>query len=135
MTAPSPTVWPALSYTDARAGIAFLVNAFGFVEHAAYADDADPSVIHHAELRWPPGGGVMLGTARDESPATPPGRGSAYCVTLTDEEVDAIHERALALGGSSVRPPESPDYGGRGCTVADPEGNIWSFGSYRGEDR
>ena len=25
------------------------------------------------------------------------------------------------------------DYGSRGFTVKDPEGNIWSFGTYRGE--
>jgi uncharacterized glyoxalase superfamily protein PhnB len=28
-------------------------------------------------------------------------------------------------------PPRDEDYGGRSATVADPEGNLWSFGSYR----
>jgi uncharacterized glyoxalase superfamily protein PhnB len=28
---------------------------------------------------------------------------------------------------------EDQDYGGRGGTVADAEGNLWSFGDYRGE--
>jgi len=135
MTTPAPTVWPTLSYTDARAAIAFLVDAFGFVEHAVYADEADPSVVVHAELTWPPGGGVMLGSARGDSAARRPGTGSAYVVALSDDEVDAIHERALAHGGTSVRPPNSPDYGGRECGVADPEGNQWSFGTYRGDDR
>lgn len=132
MTTPEPTVWATLSYRDARAGIAFLVEAFGFVEHALFADESDASVVHHAELLWPPGGGLMLGTARDGSPVTSPGRSSAYCVLLADEEVDALHERAVRLGATSVRPPNSPEYGGRECSVADPEGNQWSFGTYRG---
>lgn len=32
--------------------------------------------------------------------------------------------------------PDSGDgveYGGRHCSVRDPDGNLWSFGSYRGE--
>jgi uncharacterized glyoxalase superfamily protein PhnB len=134
MTAPAPTVWTTLSYKDARAGIEFLVKAFGFVEQAVYADESDPSVVLHAELLWPPGGGIMLGSARDESPVSAAGRSSAYCVVMSEDEVDAIHERTLAHGGSSVRPPSNPDYGGRVCSVADPEGNQWSFGTYRGED-
>ncbi len=75
----------------------------------------------------------MLGTSNDDSPVTGPGRSSAYCVTLTDDDVDAIHQRTVALGGTSVRPPVDQPYGGRGCSVADPEGNQWSFGTYRGE--
>ena len=47
--------------------------------------------------------------------------------------VDALYERAVAAGATVVRKPEDQDYGGRGCTLRDPEGNQWSFGSYRGE--
>ena len=56
-------VWPILSYRDARAGIAFLTDAFGFQPGAAYARDDDPRIVEHAEMRWPGGGGIMLGTA------------------------------------------------------------------------
>ncbi len=134
MTAQAPTVWTVLSYRDALAGIDFLVKAFGFVAQAVYADEQDPTIVHHAELTWPPGGGVMLGSVRDGSPVSERGQSSAYCVLLADEEVDAVHERTLAHGGTSVRPPNTPDYGGRECSVADPEGNRWSFGTYRGQD-
>ena len=61
MTAPAPSVWPTLSYRDARAAIDFLVTGFGFVELAAYADDADATVIVHAEL-----GGLHLETGTDD---------------------------------------------------------------------
>ena len=58
--------------------IRFLVDVVGFEETAVYGEG---DVVHHAELSWPPGGGVMLGSARpdDANPeAAPTGRaGSA----------------------------------------------------------
>ena len=95
----------------------------------------DPGRIMHAQLDWPPGGGIMLGSSRrhDETWVDSVGRSQCYCVTETDEDVDALYERAVAAGATVVRKPEDQDYGGRGCTLRDPEGNQWSFGSYRGE--
>lgn len=135
-TTPAPTVWHSLSYADAPAAVGFLTKAFGFVAKGVYTDDADPTVIVHAQLDWPPGGGIMLGSSgrhEGEDWVDAAGHGQCYCVTETDEDVDRIYEQAMALGATSVRPPEDQGYGGRGCTVRDPEGNQWSFGSYRGE--
>ena len=47
-TTSTPTVWPCFAYRDARAAIAFLVEAFGFEERAVYARDDDPTVVEHA---------------------------------------------------------------------------------------
>src|SRR5436305_4414100 len=41
-------------------------DAFGFEKVAVYTGD-DPTVVDHAELRWPGGGGVMLGSVRQDS--------------------------------------------------------------------
>jgi len=128
-----PAVWPILSYTDARAAIAFLTQAFGFEERAVYARDNDPSVIEHAEMRWPLGGGVMFGSAgKDDSPfgRRLPGNDSVYVVC---DDPDALFERASAAGAEVVKGLEDEDYGSRGFTVRDPEGNLWSFGTYPGE--
>ena len=133
MSDTSPTVWPILSYRDARAAIGFLVKAFGFEERAVYARDDDPAVVEHAELRWPLGGGVMLGSAgKDESPfgQRTPGNDAVYVVC---DDPDALFEQATALGAEVVRGLKDEDYGSRGFTVRDPEGNLWSFGTYRGE--
>jgi len=129
-TGTSTGLWVTLSYRDADAGLAWL-KAVGFTERAVFRDDADPSIVHHAELAWPEGGGVMLGSQRPR-PGWPDraGTGSAYAVT---DDVDGTYAAALAAGGSSLREPEDQDYGGRACVVRDPEGNLWSFGSYRGE--
>lgn len=137
MTDQTPTtmLFHSLSYADAPAAVEFLTRAFGFVARGVYTDEADPTRIVHAQLDWPPGGGIMLGSAgrHDESWVDAAGHGQCYCVTETDEDVDRLYERAMAHGATSVRPPEHQGYGGRGCTVRDPEGNQWSFGSYRGE--
>jgi uncharacterized glyoxalase superfamily protein PhnB len=125
-----PNVWPAFRARDSRALIDFLVEAFGFVETVAYEEDG---VIHHAQLDWPEGGGVMLG---DDRPGgswnTRPGTSGAYVVTA---DPDALHARAVAAGAEILEGPVDRDYGSRDVIVRDPEGNLWSFGTYPGEPR
>ncbi len=131
---PPPMVWPTLSYHDAPRAIEFLAAAFGFVATGVYLDEKDPSNVMHAELAWPAGGGVMLGSApRPEGWTDPVGHGATYCVTWTREEVDQVFARAVAAGAKVVREPADQDYGGRSCVVADFEDNHWSFGDYRGD--
>lgn len=140
MTNPTPTdlttrtaVWPALTFRDAKAMSKFLVEAFGFQETAMYTREDDPSIVVHAELRWPLGGGVMFGSAcKDESEfgKRVPGNDSTYVVC---EDPDALLERATAAGAEVLRGLRDEDYGSRGFTVRDPEGNLWSFGTYWGE--
>lgn len=126
-------LFTTLKFRDARAGIGVL-TALGFTEAAVYADDQDPSVVHHAELHWRDSGGLMCGSTSAGSPDldTTAGHGSFYAVADSDDEVDRIHARALEAGCTSAREPNAPDYGGRECSVRDPEGNLFSFGSYPG---
>ena len=133
--APPPTVWPAFRARDARALIRFLVDAFGFVETVVYGDQPDGSgdVVVHAQLSWPLGGGVMLGSVRDDPDAVwtvPPGSTGCYVVT---DSPDALHDRAVAAGAQVVQGLHDTDYGSREFAVRDPEGNLWSFGTYRGQ--
>jgi len=133
--APPPTVWPTLRAHDARGLIRFLVDAFGFEEVVTYGDQPDGSgdVVVHAQLAWPLGGGVMLGSVRggsDDDWALTPGTAGTYTVT---DDPDALHDRAVAAGAEVVQPLHDTDYGSRDFTVRDPEGNLWSFGTYRGE--
>lgn len=97
-----------------------------------YARDDDPSIVEHAEMRWPRGGGIMLGTAgKDGGPfgSRTPGNDSVYIVC---DDPDPLFARAVAAGATVVRGLVDEDYGSRGFTVADPEGNLWSFGTYPG---
>jgi uncharacterized glyoxalase superfamily protein PhnB len=126
-------VWPTLRATDARGLIDFLVTAFGFVEVVAHPDGAGG--IAHAQLAWPLGGGLMLGSVRDvEDDGWPLRAGTCGCYVVTDHP-DALYARATAAGARVVRGLTDTDYGSREFAVADPEGNLWSFGTYRGEPR
>ena len=128
---PAPTVWPCLNFKDARVAIRFLVDAFGFEETLVVPGEVE-GVIVHAELRWPAAGGVMLGSAgRDESLFSQRPTGAASLYVITDEP-DALFARATAAGADVVQGLKDEDYGSRGFTVRDPEGNFWSFGTYRG---
>ena len=130
--APPPQVWPTLRARDGRGLIAFLVAAFGFEATVVYGDGDD---VEHAQLSWPLGGGVMLGSARasDGDPwPLQPGSFGAYVVT---DDPDGLHDRAVAAGAEILAGLHETDYGSRDFTVRDPEGNRWSFGTYRGEPR
>lgn len=127
----NPGLWLTLSYQDAPAAIKFLQEAFGFEVSARYDNSDDPSKVDHAELRWPLGGGVMLGSKRDDNADLNIGGGSAYVVT---DEPDALYQRAILAGASEIRGLTDQDYGSREFTVADPEGVTWSFGTYRGHE-
>ena len=70
---PQPQVWPTLRARDARALITFLVDAFGFEETVVYGDG---DRVDHAQLSWPLGGGVMLGSDREGEWQLPPDRKS-----------------------------------------------------------
>jgi len=124
-TAPPPQVWPTLFARDARALIKFLVDAFGFEETVVYGEG---DLVHHAELAWPPGGGVMLGSAGTRAP------GTCHAYVVCDDP-DALYKRALAGGATVVRELTDTDYGSRDFAVLDPEGNHWSFGTYPGHPR
>lgn len=129
MSEPTPNVWPSLRARDAHALIDFLVTAFGFEQVVAYESDG---MIMHAELAWPPGGGIMLGQARDDGWKQQPGTFGAYVVC---DDADALCERIRAAGGEIELEPYDTDYGSREFEARDPEGNMWSFGTYRGHPR
>ncbi|WP_344941415.1 VOC family protein [Sphaerisporangium flaviroseum] len=130
---PQPQVWPTLRARDARALIAFLVEAFGFEETVVHGEG---DRVDHAQLDWPPGGGIMLGSERDpgeDNPwSLPPGTFGAYVVT---DDPDTLLARATAAGATVVYGLRETDYGSRDFAVRDPEGNLWSFGTYHGEPR
>ena len=132
-TTKQAAVWPVLVYRDARAALAFLAEAFGFEERAAYARDDDPSIIEHAEMRWPLGGGVMFGSAGKDDSDFGQMTSGTHAVYVVCDDPDALFARAVAAGAKVVRGLADEDYGSRGFTVRDLEGNLWSFGTYAGE--
>lgn len=126
------TIVPALHYRDARAALDFLCRAFGFERHAVY--ESESGSIAHAELTFG-NGMIMLGTATDSeygrlvrTPAEAGGVTQSSYLIVPD--VDAHYARAVGAGAEIVIDIKDEDYGGRGYTARDPEGHIWTFGSY-----
>ena len=131
--APPPAqVWPTLRARDARRLIAFLVEAFGFEEVVVHGEG---DTVEHAELAGPLGGGIMLGSARDTPDdvwALRPGTFGCYVVIDDPAERCA---RARAAGAEIIADVHETDYGSTDFAARDPEGNLWSFGTYPGEPR
>lgn len=120
--------WQVLTLRDTAAMTAWL-GAVGLTEQASYRAETDPSVVVHAEWVWPGGAGFMCGSERPDAVGTST-PGSASCYLVTDDP-DALFDAAVAAGATVQQPMQDQDYGGRGGTVRDPDGNLWSFGSYQ----
>jgi uncharacterized glyoxalase superfamily protein PhnB len=121
-------IHPTLRYTDAKAGIDFLVTALGFAERHRYL--ADDGTVTHAELAFD-GDVVMVGTRTDPPAAFDTGTASNYLAIAEGTDIDALHDRAVAAGATVLSGLVDQDYGSREFAVADPEGNVWSVGTYR----
>jgi uncharacterized glyoxalase superfamily protein PhnB len=126
------TIIPALRYRDCNAALDFLTRIFGFAEVAAFRDDAGK--VQHAELSFG-NGMIMIGPVAD----TPFGKfmrqpGDAGGVTASlytiVSDPDAHHARVAAAGFEIVMPLRDESYGGREYSVRDPEGQLWTFGTY-----
>lgn len=122
------TIHPTLRYADLPAAVAFLTTAVGFRTGATTTDDA--GAVQHAELWFgDPASAVLVGqVVPDADDAWATGRAVTYLVA---PDPDARHDIAVAAGAEVVMGLTDQPYGSREFAVADPEGNIWSVGTYR----
>jgi len=126
------SVIPTMRYHDAPRMIAWLCRAFGFREHLVVPDGAGG--IAHAELTFG-NGMVMVGSARDDAfgrlvSTARDARTVTQSAYVIVADVDAHYARAKAAGAEIVMPLKDEDYGGRGYSARDPEGQLWNFGSF-----
>jgi uncharacterized glyoxalase superfamily protein PhnB len=127
------TVIPVMRYRDAPAAIEWLGKAFGFEKHLVVP--GENGTIEHAQLTFG-NGMIMLGSARDDEfgrlvkpPQEIGGAGTQSAYVIVDD-VDAHYARAKAAGAEIIKEVEDQSYGGRLYSCRDPEGHLWSFGSY-----
>jgi len=108
----------------------FLVEAFGFTEHAVRRNE--DGCIERAELRH--GNGlVMLSGHRDdwmESKLPDHVGGVTGSVYLVVDDVDAHFDRATKAGAQVARTPEDTSHGSREYSAWDPEGQLWHVGNH-----
>lgn len=127
------TVLPTLRYRNAPAALDWLCEVFGFERHLVVPGEG--GTIAHAQLVLG-GGMIMLGSATDteygrllQLPDESGGRGSSGLYLIV-EDADEVCTRARARGARIEMEIEDQDYGGRGFTCRDPEGHLWSVGTY-----
>ena len=125
------TIIPTMRYRDAPAAIDWLCRAFGFERHLVVP--GENGTIAHAQLSFG-NGMIMLGSARDDDfgrlvrpPEGGVGTQSPYVVVA---DADLHYARAKAAGAEILFGIKDEDYGGRGYTCRDPEGHVWSFGTF-----
>lgn len=127
------TLVPCLRYRDAPAAIAWLCETFGFEAHLVVPDETGG--IAHAQLSFG-NGMVMLGSvapsAYGELMKQPDEIGGANTQSIYAivEDADRVYDRARAAGAQIVIDIKDEDYGGRGFSCRDPEGHVWSLGTY-----
>ena len=127
------TLIPALRYRDAKAAIGYLCDVLGFEKHAVY--EGEDGKVMHAELSFG-NGMIMVGpvapTEFGENMRQPDeiGMKETQAPYLVVADADVVHRRAKAAKFTILRDIRDEDYGGRGFTCRDPEGHIWSVGTY-----
>jgi PhnB protein len=111
-----PTVTPGFSVTDAGKFVEFLKSAFGATE--AFRSDEPDGTLKHARLRI----GNSVVTVGQAHGQFQPMASSMYMYV---DDADAVYNRALEAGATSVFPVADQPYGDRLGGVTDPFGHQW----------
>ena len=131
----APWISPYIIVSDVDRAVDFYERAFGFEKiHMVAGDD---STSWHAETRYKDHL-VMLGKAGayggktqspNDSQVESPINLYLYC-----EDVDDFYEKAIHADATSLSAPENTFWGDRMCRLKDPDGYVWCFATYMGED-
>jgi uncharacterized glyoxalase superfamily protein PhnB len=124
----------AMRYRDAASAVEFLCAAFGF-EKKMVVPGPDGTIMH-AELTFG-NGMVMLGSHQNEGaygdwvhPPEGKSRLNTHGLYVIVVNVDTHCARAKQAGAEILLALTDKDYGGRDYTCRDPEGYVWTFGTY-----
>lgn len=124
---------PCLCYRDLPAALEWLCGVFDFEQRRVVEDEQ--AGILRAQLGF--GSSLlMLGPvneAQEDRLLSQPdevGGVSTQGIYVIVTSADALYTKAKAAGAQIVRELKDEDYGGRGFSCRDPEGHLWSFGTY-----
>lgn len=116
------TVTPYFVLQGADRLIQFMRDAFG-AELRGRFTRPDGSVMH-AQVKIADSF-IELGEASEQYPSSP------MAIHLYVDDADAVYSRALAAGGTSLRPMTDQFYGDREGSVTDPAGNFWYIATHK----
>jgi uncharacterized glyoxalase superfamily protein PhnB len=116
---PSATVIPVLIYPDVREAVAWLSEAFGFVERVQIGEN------HRSQLQLGEGAVIAADVRHDR---VPPRAGEVtHSVMVRVEDAKAHCERARAHGARILMEPTDFEYGERQYAAEDHAGHQWTF--------
>ena len=122
-----PDIFPGFRYKDAPEAMEWLQKAFGFERHLVVP--GEDGTIVHAQLTF--GNGlIMLGSAPKMPNPEHPWDSEKQGIYVRVDDLDAHYQRAKDAGADIITPLRNTEYGSREYSARDPEGNIWSFGTY-----
>jgi uncharacterized glyoxalase superfamily protein PhnB len=122
------SVWPSIVSDDAPRLRDWLLG-LGFTQDLWLAGEREGSV-HHCQLDWPEGGRVVLSSTGERPTPVLPGTTWQHVVT---EAPDDVFERARRLDARVIHGlVDQTDYPAREFTIADPDGNHWTFSTFAG---
>ena len=119
------TITPYLVAPNALELLEFVKQAFGAQETMRSIGSAGGL---HAEVRFEDCA-LMIGGGYDYKG---PSKISAWHFYVPD--VDAVYQRALELGATSIAPPLDQPYGERSASIKDMAGNVWYIATASGEN-
>ena len=123
-----PSIWASIVSDDAQHLRSWL-RYLGFTEDLLIPGDME-GAIHHCQLDWPEGGRVLLSSTGERPTPCRPGTSSLHVVTA---DPDVVLARAVAAGATVVHEiVDRTEYPSRDFTVADPDGNHWTFATFAG---
>ena len=129
-----PTIIISVIYNDAPAGLRWLTEVLGLRQKSLY--QMPDGHVAFAELVWR--SGMMFVSSRPpaDNPWSRVGIASIALVAADAMEVSRHYERARSAGADIVRPlhlartPAFPE-GSTQFDVRDPEGNLWTLGTFQ----
>lgn len=127
------SVIACLRYRDAPAAITWLCDTLGF-ERQLVVPDGDGGIAH-AQLSFG-NGMVMLASVTDSEygrlvkQPEQVGNAATQSCYLVVADADLVYRRVRETGVAIELEIKDEDYGGRGFTCRDPEGHLWSLGTY-----
>jgi uncharacterized glyoxalase superfamily protein PhnB len=116
---PAATVIPVLIYPDVREAVAWLGQAFGFVERVRIGEN------HRSQLRFGDGALIVADVRGDRRPPRP--GEVTHSVMVRVEDARAHCEQARTHGARILMEPTDFEYGERQYNAEDPFGHHWTF--------
>lgn len=122
------SIWASVVSDDALRLRDWLLR-LGFTEDLMIPGEQE-GLVHHAQLDWPEGGRLLLSSTGERDTPCRPGTSSLHVVT---SDPGTVMGRAISVGATIVHPlVNQTDYPSRDFTIADFDGNHWTFATFAG---